>query len=84
MNKHKEDQAFPSIYDANLDTGGAGMTKREWYASVALTGLLVADRLCSIGMPEQAEGYARLMQPDAAARMAFAYADAMLVEAKGE
>lgn len=48
----------------------SGMSLREWYAGRALTGLLVSD----YGNPVEASEETRL----ATARVAFAYADAMV------
>lgn len=55
-----------------------GMTMREWYAGMALKGILANQTWCGEGM--------RGLTPDQIARLAalnaFGYADAMLAESK--
>lgn len=53
--------------------GNDGMTMREWYAGMALQGILAA---CT--------GETNLIKSPTAARWAFDYADAMLAEAEND
>lgn len=87
--------AFPISPDLETTDARTGMTMREWYAGMALQGLLAWPRTgwsstfgfipASAG-PEYC-GVGRFMtggsevQPDQAATIAFQYADAMLAEA---
>lgn len=59
------------IHNGKEVVGSNGMTMREWYAGMALQGLLAAF-----------SGDHSLPEDERAARMAFGYADAMLKMAK--
>ncbi len=76
------DAAFPMPHHPDLGGGAEGVTVREWYAAQALPGIIIGQVNTGIGMQEHAEGYGRLPDPNFVAKMAFAYADAMLAESK--
>lgn len=64
MAKGKNDFAFPVPNDASVN-GDTGLTKREWFAGMALQGLLARDP--------------RLSCTDKVAKDAWAYADAVIL-----
>lgn len=76
----------PSVYcdpcHVQVDGGAEGMTVREYLAAKALPGILVAQVCTGIGMGEAAEGLNRMLTPEAAATLAFRYADALIAEAR--
>ena len=64
------DAAFPSPYCPDTDNGGEpGLTVREWYAGMALQGIING-------------GNFQAWKLDGIAKLAFDVADAMLAEAK--
>lgn len=73
------DPAFPALAEVNGKevVGSEGLTVREWYAGMALQGLLVNG--CHALAPE---GHSQsCLQPRVFAQVAFEMADAMLAEA---
>lgn len=80
MSTPAEDQAFPSVYDGNLGTGGGGMTMREWFAGQALIGILANPTWNRTAL--EANGLNEGQAMMAASYLAFRYADSMLAEAK--
>lgn len=58
MQTRKDDSAFPSSYDEPIDENcylkTAGLTKREYFAGIALQGLLSADKYLLHSVPTKA------------------------------
>lgn len=74
--------AFPAAYDRSEN--GRGMSLRDWFAGMALQGLLAGDTdgaPCNDQSPEAVERVRKQYAKDMA-RSADRYADAMLAERK--
>ena len=69
MSKDTSGPAFPATEAHGLNNGLPGMTLRQWYAGLAMQGLIAQSSGTALGSPV-----------GAGAAYAFAMADAMIVE----